>query len=111
MKKKTLPVQLYQGSKLLLVCVEDSEAIEAYAETQNIEIPEDKDLIEGLFVKSGEKFYIIFHKNTSIGNISHEVCHFMNSLYKAIGQVLDPDNDEAYCHMLGHYIDECIKLK
>jgi hypothetical protein len=111
MKTKTLKLQPHSASKLHLVCVENTEAIDQYVADNEINMPEDISEPEGLFVKQGNEFYIIFHQNTSHGDIAHEVVHFLNTLYKAIGQQLDEMNDELYAHLLSTYTDKAIKLQ
>ena len=108
---KRLNIQIHSGSKLSLVCVEDSKEIESFASSSNIEIPDNKYGIDGLFCKQGSKFFIIFHKDTSHGDLAHEVIHFINALYDAIGQELDIKNDEAYAHSISYFTNECIKFQ
>jgi len=109
--KKLVHIQFHRHSKLYLVCVEDSDCITDFAMTSGIDVPDDKSDFEGLFAKEGNLFYIIFHKNTSYGDLAHECAHFLNTIYLAIGQELDSDNDEMYCHQLGFFTDECVKFQ
>lgn len=111
MKRKTFPIQLHRHSKLNIVCVDTSEEIETFADGEGIGIPEDKTDFQGLFAKSGQNFYIIFHNDTTPGDVSHECTHFLNCLYLSISQNLDSENDEAYCHLLSHYVDLCLRIQ
>lgn len=109
--KKRLNIQFHRSCKLWLVCVDTMEDIETFAVKQGIEVPEDKTDFEGLFAKQGRVFYIIFHLNTSVGDLAHEVVHFLNTIYFAIGQELSAENDEMYSHQLSYFVDECFKFQ
>ena len=111
MKKKLIDVQFLPDCKLYVVCVDNAEDIEIFASKNDIPVPEDKLDIDGMFAKNGRVFHIIFHKDTSYGDIAHEVVHFLNTSYLSIGQELDPVNDEMFCHQVPYFVDECIKFQ
>jgi uncharacterized protein YbaR (Trm112 family) len=110
MKKRVLDIQFCPGCKLFIVCVEDSSEIELFAAKNNITTPDDRTDVDGLFSKQDHIFHIIFHKDTTHGDIAHEVVHFLNTAYTSIGQLLDADNDEIYCHLVSYFTNECIAL-
>lgn len=109
-KSKSIDVQFCPDHKLFIVCVENPEEIELFANENNIDIPDDKAFIDGLFSKQDNVFHIIFHKDTSHGDMAHEVVHFLNTAYQTIGHELDPDNDEIYCHLVSYFTNACIAL-
>lgn len=109
-KRKALDIQFCPGGKLFVVCVEDSAEIDLFAAKNNIDLPDDRPDVDGLFSKQGEIFHIVFHKDTSYGDVAHEVVHFLNTSFESIGQRLDADNDEVYCHLLSYFTNACIAL-
>lgn len=107
-KSRAIDIQFCPDCKLFIVCVESPEEIEYFANENAIDIPDDKAGVDGLFCKQDHVFHIIFHRNTTYGDMAHEVVHFLNTAYQSIGQELDPDNDEIYCHLVSYFTNLCI---
>jgi hypothetical protein len=112
MKKRILYLPMSIKCSLTLYYGNNSDEIVAMADKLNAILPGNKqEGANGLFIKAGTSFYILFHKYTTEGELAHEFTHFMNTWFDSINQKLDPMNDELYCHVLGHYIDQGLKFK
>lgn len=112
MKKKVLYLPMSIKCTLTLYYGRNSDDIVAMADKLNAILPGNKqEGANGLFIKAGTSFYILFHKETTEGELAHEVTHFMNTWFDSINQKPDAMNDELYCHMLGYYVDKGLKFK
>lgn len=54
----------------------------------------------------GILIYILDNK-MSVSDCSHEAGHFVLTLYKAIGEEVNLDNQEVFCYLLG-YATDCL---
>jgi hypothetical protein len=106
MKKKTIKLQMYQPTALHISCVNLPSQVKAYMKNDN-----PAEMVNGFFYWSGTEFYIVIHNKTTPGEIAHEVAHFLNTVYRVIGQKYDLENDEMYCYLMAYFITEILNLQ
>src|SRR4030042_699041 len=112
MKKKVICLPMSIKCTLTIYYGSGSDEIVAMADKLKAELPGNKqEGANGLFIKSGSHFHVMFHKNSTDGEVGHEVTHFMNTWYDSVNQKLDAINDEIYCMLYGYYLDQALDFK
>lgn len=106
MKKKTVKIPLYGGGITMYQVKELNDVRKMHPR-----LPEDLSDSDAIaFQESNNDYYMAFESEITASTIAHEALHITNYIYKDVGIIYDPNNNEPYCYMLGFIVKQCHKF-
>lgn len=99
--EKVMTVPIYKYKVKILVCDDIIEAKERYDH-----IPDD---CYGAEIDYGDKSMIVVTPD-SIPVIVHECHHLKSAIFKRIGHITTPENDEVDAYLLEYLFEEVMKV-
>jgi hypothetical protein len=105
--KKKINIPLYFG-ELTIIQVKNLQKIEAKYKLPSVINTEA--LVFRNHDKNGYSRYVMaFEKKCSPMHIAHEALHLVALIYEDRGMVLDTENDEPQCYLIGWIVGKCHK--
>lgn len=105
-RQKKIDIPIYFGT-LILVESDNIKKLEKKFEIKDIK-PFDALTFPWVSKKGRTKYYMLFTQSGKTNKvIAHECLHTVNQIFKDRGIILDPDNDEPQCYLLGWLVEQC----
>lgn len=108
MRSKKLNIPIYYG-KLTIIQVKDLSKVEKKYGLQGLH-----GMVAFAFRRkrknSSSKYYMVFEGKTIPSIIAHEALHMVGLIYEDINAILEIENDEPQCYLLGWIVGQCHKF-